>query len=78
MRPQIKDKRTFIEVHRTEDLAIAGLIKEVLEDHEIVCYLENYSLARIYPSLVYPIKIMVYNQDVEEAREILSLYFRED
>ena len=68
----------FIEVRRTQDLAIAGLIKEVLEDNGIVCYLENYSLARIYPSLFSTIKVMVYSEDVEDAREILSIYFRED
>jgi hypothetical protein len=73
-----KNERMFIEVRRTQDLAIAGLIKEVLEDNGIVCYLENYSLARIYPSLVSPIKVMVYSKDAEKARELLSLYFRED
>ena len=73
-----ENKRMFIEVRRTQDLAIAGLIKEVLDDNGIVCYLENYSLARIYPSLISPIKVMVYIEDVEKAKELLSLYFRED
>jgi hypothetical protein len=73
-----ENKRMFIEVYKTQALAIAGLIREVLEDHGIVCYLENYSLSRIYPSLVSPIKVMVYSEDIEDAREIISLYFRED
>jgi hypothetical protein len=67
--------KTFVEVYRTQDVAIAGLIKEVLEDHEIICYLENYSLARIYPSLVSPIKVMVYKEHIEEAREVVNLFF---
>ncbi|HXG31347.1 MAG TPA: DUF2007 domain-containing protein [Thermodesulfobacteriota bacterium] len=70
-------KRTFVEVYRTEDPALAGLIKEVLEDHGLICYLENYSLARIYPSLVSPIRVMVYKEGIEEANEILRLFFKE-
>lgn len=71
-------KRTFVEVYRTEDLTLAGLIKEVLEDHGLICYLENYSFAHIYPSLVSPIKVMVYKEGIEDAKEIIRLFFKED
>jgi hypothetical protein len=70
--------KTFVEVYKTRDLAMAGLIKEVLEDHEIICRLDNYSLARIYPSLISPIKVMVYKEHIEEARQILNLFFEQD
>ncbi len=70
--------KTFIEAYRTQDVALAGLIKEVLEDHEIICYLENYSFAHIYPSLVSPIKVMVYKEHVEGAKQVLNLFFEGD
>jgi hypothetical protein len=70
--------KTFVEVYKTQDVAMAGLIKEVLEDHEIICHLANYSMARIYPSLISPIKVMVYKDHIEEARQILNLFFEQD
>ncbi len=70
--------KTFVEAYRTQDIALAGLIKEVLEDHEIICYLENYSFAHIYPSLVSSIKVMVYKEHIEGAKEVLNLFFEND
>jgi len=70
-------KKNFVEVYRTQDIALAGLIKEVLEDHEILCYLDSYFFAHISP-LFSPVKVMVYKENIEEAREILRLFFKED
>ena len=76
--PEFKEKKkNFVEVYRTQDVALAGLIKEVLEDHEILCYLDSYFFAHIYP-LLSPVKIMVYKEHIEEAEEILRLFFKED
>jgi putative signal transducing protein len=69
---------TFVEVYRTEDVALAGLIKEVLSDHEVMCYLGNYFIAHIYSPYFSPIKVMVYKEDIENAEEIINLFFRED
>jgi hypothetical protein len=80
----VKEKRkTFVEVYRTQDIALAGLIKEVLEDHEILCYLDNYfshslNIHLFFPLAYHGIRVMVYEEDTKEAREILSLFFKEN
>jgi hypothetical protein len=82
----IKEKereKTFIEIYRTENTAIAGLIKEVLEDHDILCYLDNYfshslNVHLFFPLAYHGIRVMVYEEDAEEAREILGLFFVEN
>ncbi len=71
-------EKTFVEVYRTEDVALAGLIKEVLDDHKIICYLDNYFIAHIYSPFFSPVKVMVYKEDVEDAEEVINLFFRED
>ncbi len=71
-------EKTFVEVYRTEDVALAGLIKEVLDDHKIICYLDNYFIAHIYSPFFSPVKVMVYKEDVEDAEEFIDLFFRED
>ncbi|MGQ0794236.1 MAG: putative signal transducing protein [Deltaproteobacteria bacterium] len=70
--------RAFIEVYKTQDLAIAGLIKEVFEDHGIICHLQNYALSHLYPTLFSNIKIMVYRESEEDARAILFAFFSEE
>jgi len=75
-------KNTFVEVYRTEDVHLAGLIKEVLEGHEILCYLDNYyshslNVHLFFPLAYHGIKVMVYEEDIIEAKEILSLFFKE-
>lgn len=73
---------TFVEVYRTEDVHLAGLIKEVLKDHEILCYLDNYyshslNVHLFFPLIYHGIRVMVYEEDAIEAKEILSLFFKE-
>ncbi|GIW46997.1 MAG: hypothetical protein KatS3mg078_0874 [Deltaproteobacteria bacterium] len=73
-------RATFVEVFRTEDVGLAGLIKEVLEDHDILCYLDNYfshslSLHLFSPIAYQGIRVMVYSEEIKEARDILSLFF---
>lgn len=72
-----ESKKTFVEVYRTDDVALAGLIKEILDDNEVICYLDSYFFAHLYHPFVSPIKVMVYKDDIEEAEHLLSLYFRE-
>jgi hypothetical protein len=80
----VKGKRsTFVEVYRTENVALAGLIKEVMEDHEVLSYLGNYFSHSLHAHFFFPvayqgIKVMVYYEDIEKAREILNLFFKED
>ncbi|HSE84322.1 MAG TPA: DUF2007 domain-containing protein [Thermodesulfobacteriota bacterium] len=73
-----EDAKTFIEIYRTDDVALAGLIKGVLDDNNIICYLDSYFFAHLYHPFVSPIKIMVYREDVEEAKNLLSLFFQAD
>lgn len=79
----VNEKRNaFVEVYRTEDVHFAGLIKEVLEDHEILCYLDNYYSHSLNVHLFFPlayqgIRVMVYEEDTIEAKEIISLFFKE-
>lgn len=79
----LNEKRyTFVEVYRTENVHLAGLIKEVLEDHEILCYLDNYYSHSLNVHLFFPlayqgIRVMVYEEDSLEAKEILDLFFKE-
>ncbi len=79
----LSEKRnTFVEVYRTEDVHFAGLIKEVLEDHEILCYLDNYyshslNVLLFFPLAYHGIRVMVYEEDTIEAKEIISLFFKE-
>ncbi len=79
----VSEKRnTFVEVYRTEDVHLAGLIKEVLEDHEILCYLDNYyshslNVHLFFPLAYHGIRVMVYEEDTIEAKEILGLFFKE-
>ena len=68
--------KTFVEIYKTDDVALAGLIKEVLDDNNILCYLGNYHFAHLYHPFVSPIQIMVYREDVEEANQLLSLFFQ--
>ncbi len=68
----------FVEVYRTKDVALAGLIKEVLDGHKVICYLGNYFIAHIYSPFFSPVKVMVYKEDVEYAKEVINLFFRED
>ena len=77
-----ENKNTFVEVYRTENVHLAGLIKEVLEDHEILCYLDNYythslNLHLFFPLAYQGIRVMVYENDTLEAKEILNLFFKE-
>ena len=69
--------KTFVEIYRTDDVALAGLIKEVLDDNNILCYLDSYFFAHLYHPFVSPIKVMVYKDDIKEAEHLLSLYFQE-
>jgi hypothetical protein len=71
-----ENTKTFVEIYRTDDVALAGLIKEVLDDNNIICYLDSYFFAHLYHPFVSPIKIMVYREDVEEAKQLLSLFFQ--
>lgn len=71
-------EKMFVEVYRTKDVALAGLIKEVLDDHKVICYLGNYFIAHIYSPFFSPVKVMVYKEDVEDAKEVINLFFRED
>jgi Putative prokaryotic signal transducing protein len=71
-------EKTFVEVYRTEDVALAGLIKEVLGDHKVICYLDNYFIAHIYSPYFSPVKVMVYKEDVDDATEVINLFFRQD
>lgn len=68
-------EKTFVEVYRTGNVALAGLIKEVLDDHRIICYLGNYFIAHIYSPFFSPVKVMVYREDVEYAEEVINLFF---
>jgi hypothetical protein len=71
-----ENTKTFVEIYRTDDVSLAGLIKEVLDDNNIICYLDSYFFAHLYHPFVSPIKIMVYREDVEEAKQLLSLFFQ--
>ncbi len=69
------NEKAFVEIYRTEDVVLAGLIKEVLDDNEIICYLGNYFIAHIYGPFFSPVKVMVYKEHAEEAREVIDLFF---
>jgi hypothetical protein len=72
-----EDKKTFVEAYKTTDAALAGLIKEVLEDHNILCYLDNYySMHILYPLVYRGIRVMVYRDCLEDASRILDLFFK--
>lgn len=71
--------KTFLEAYKTQDAALAGLIKEVLEDHNILCYLDNYhSIHILYPLAYRGIRVMVYKDCMEDAKSILELFFKEE
>jgi len=72
------EEKAFVEVYRTEDVALAGLIKEVLDDHRVISYLDNYFIAHIYGPFFSPVKVMVYREDVEDAKEVINLFFSQD
>ncbi len=82
-KPVKKSKKTFVELHRTENAALAALMKDFLENHNIVCYVDNYFSQSLNVNLLMPnatsgVRVMVYQDDFEEAKGIVEAFFQED
>ena len=78
-----EDKKTnsFIEVYKTNDAPLAALIKDFLEDHDIVCYVDGYhsqslNIAIPFHAGSYGMKVMVYKENLKEAEEIIENFFK--
>ncbi len=68
----------LVEVHRTWDEQKAELIKSLLGDYEISCYLSSHIAHSVYPIPVDglgEIRVMVPEEDEDRAADLVKTYF---
>jgi len=68
----------FVEIYRTWNEQKAGMIKELLNDYDIECYLSSHITHSVYPIPVDglgEIRVMVPVEEEEESRNLLSNFF---
>jgi len=68
----------FVEIYRTWNEQKAGMIKELLDDYDIECYLSSHITHSVYPIPVDglgEIRVMVPVEEEEESRNLLSNFF---
>ncbi|MFB6214383.1 MAG: putative signal transducing protein [Candidatus Bipolaricaulia bacterium] len=72
----------FVEIYRTWNEQKAGMIKELLGDYDIECYLSSHITHSVYPIPVDglgEIRVMVPQEEEEKSRDIVGNFFsRED
>ena len=68
----------LVEIYRTWNEQKANMIKELLGDYDIRCYLSSHITHSVYPIPVDglgEIRVMVPEKDEENSREIIDNYF---
>lgn len=68
----------FVEIYSTWNEQKAGMIKELLRDYDIECYLSSHITHSVYPIPVDglgEIRVMVPIDEEEESREIVGNFF---
>jgi len=68
----------FVEVYRTWNEQKAEMIRELLGDYDIECYLSSHITHSVYPIPVNglgEIRVMVPPDEEEESRDIISNFF---
>lgn len=68
----------FVEIYRTWNEQKAGMIKELLGDYDIECYLSSHITHSVYPIPVDglgEIRVMVPAEEEEESRDIIANFF---
>ncbi|MCF7890299.1 DUF2007 domain-containing protein [Candidatus Bipolaricaulota bacterium] len=68
----------FVEIYRTWNEQKAGMIKELLGDYDIECYLSSHITHSVYPIPVDglgEIRVMVPQEEEEKSRDIVANFF---
>lgn len=68
----------FVEIYSTWNEQKAGMIKELLGDYDIECYLSSHITHSVYPIPVDglgEIKVMVPSEEEERSRDLLGNFF---
>ncbi|MBS3765021.1 DUF2007 domain-containing protein [Candidatus Bipolaricaulota bacterium] len=68
----------FVEIYRTWNEQKAGMIKELLGDYDIECYLSSHITHSVYPIPVNglgEIRVMVPQEEEEKSKDIVSNFF---
>lgn len=68
----------FVEIYRTWNEQKAGMIKELLGDYDIECYLSSHITHSVYPIPVDglgEIRVMVPQEEEEKSRDIVDNFF---
>lgn len=68
----------FVEIYRTWNEQKAVMIRELLSDYDIECYLSSHITHSVYPIPVDglgEIRVMVPYEEEEESRNILANFF---
>ena len=69
----------FAEVYRTWNEQKAAMIKEILRDYDVECYLSSHITHSVYPIPVNglgEIRVMFPEEDEERAKEVISNFFQ--
>ncbi len=66
----------MIQIYSTRLMVEADVIKSILEDNGISCVLWDSRIGTVYP--VIQIRVMVQEEDFEEAEKIIEDYQREN
>ncbi len=68
----------FVEIYRTWNEQKAGMIKELLGDYDIECYLSSHITHSVYPIPVDglgEIRVMVPQEEEEKSRDVVANFF---
>lgn len=68
----------FVEIYRTWNEQKAGMIKELLGDYDIECYLSSHITHSVYPIPVDglgEIRVMVPKEEEEKSKDIVANFF---
>ncbi|MBS3735905.1 MAG: DUF2007 domain-containing protein [Candidatus Bipolaricaulota bacterium] len=68
----------FVEIYRTWNEQKAGMIKELLGDYDIECYLSSHITHSVYPIPVDglgEIRVMVPQEEEEKSKDIVANFF---
>ena len=68
----MNEKVRFIELLQTNDPTELEVIKSILKQADIKHYFKGQALGRIFPSMNKPVRLMVEEQRIEDAKELLK------
>jgi len=68
----MNEKVRFIELLQTNDPTELEVIKSILKQADIKHYFKGQALGRIFPSMNKPVRLMVEEERIEDAKELLK------